>query len=495
MLLDNGNSDLEQLFDKVVDGGYCIGCGACASINNPQIQIKMNKYEQLQATLIDSEATDQSSPDISVQTICPFSDKSLNEDQLGQELFSQDCKYDEKLGYYLETYAGYVNEGDYRHYGSSGGMGSWIISQLLSKNLVDGVIHVKENAASSEDKRLFKYDLSTTLEDIQKGAKSRYYPVEMSEVIKIIREKPARYAIVGIPCFIKSIRLLVRQDPVIAERIKFCIGLVCGHLKSTAFAKMFAWQCGIEPDNLLSIDFRKKLLDAEANKYGVEVTGIKNGEVVTIARPVQDFSVGGFLGDWGMGFFKYKACDYCDDVVGETADISIGDAWLPQYVKDSQGTNIVIVRHPILYNLIEAGKESGELKLDCLSPEQVLQSQAAGFRHRHDGLAYRLHLADKQGTWRPNKRIKPQENHLDEKEQKRFYLRTIMAEESHLAFQEAYQKDDISIFEKRMMPIVEEYKSLVAPPKSQKAQVTFKEPLWKRVLKRIKGQLTKLFKS
>ncbi|MGC9322644.1 MAG: Coenzyme F420 hydrogenase/dehydrogenase, beta subunit C-terminal domain, partial [Kosmotogaceae bacterium] len=57
--------------------------------------------------------------------------------------------------------------------------------------------------------------------------------------------------------------------------------------------------------------------------------------------------------NWGYGFFKYKACDYCDDVVSETADVSVGDAWLPEYVNDSGGTNVVIVRNPVIKKIID----------------------------------------------------------------------------------------------------------------------------------------------
>ncbi len=251
----------------------------------------------------------------------------------------------------MATYAGCVSEGDFRDRGSSGGMGTWIISQLLKEGLVDGVIHVHQRAYSDQDPRLFHYQLSTTAEQVRNGAKSRYYPIEISEVMQLVREQPGRYAIVGIPCFIKAVRLLMQQDALIAERIRFCIGLICGHLKSMRFAEMFAWQCGIEPDKLLSIDFRKKLPGADANKYGIEVAGLKNSQVVTVVKPVHDL----YGSDWGLGFFKYKACDYCDDVVAETADVVVGDAWLPQYIKDSQGTNVIVVRHPIIQDLLERG--------------------------------------------------------------------------------------------------------------------------------------------
>src|SRR5690606_8925503 len=97
-----------------------------------------------------------------------------------------------------------------------------------------------------------------------------------------------RYAIIGIPCYIKGVRLLSEQDNIIKSRIKFFIGLVCGHLKSDMFAKSMGWQLGIEPEDLRGIDFRKELEGRSANDYGVEVIGQKNGENVKLSAPKND---------------------------------------------------------------------------------------------------------------------------------------------------------------------------------------------------------------
>ncbi|BCX08056.1 MAG: hypothetical protein KatS3mg066_1915 [Fischerella sp.] len=289
----------------------------------------------------------------------------------------------------------------------------------------------------------------------------------MSEIIQIIRDRPGRYVLVGIPCFIKAVRLLMKEDPLLGERIRFCIGLICGHLKSIRFAEMFAWQCGVEPGKLLAVDFRKKLPDADANKYGVEVVGLENGKLVTRTRPVQDM----YGYDWGLGFFKYKACDYCDDVVAETADVTVGDAWLPQYIKDSQGTNVIVVRHPIIHNMLERAIAAGNLKLDLIDAEEVVRSQKSGFAHRHDGLAYRLYLADTKGKWRPKKRIQPSKRNIERNFQKRYLMRMLLAKESHDAFKKAVEVGQFSVFVEIMEPLVRQYRALSQPP-------TWKQFMW-----------------
>lgn len=111
--------------------------------------------------------------------------------------------------------------------------------------------------------------------------------------------------------------------------------------------------------------------------------------------------------NYGQGFFKYKACDYCDDVLAETADIAFGDAWIEPYIRDPQGTNVVVVRSEYLARLFEVAAGKGEIVLQQLSPEDVVKSQAGGLRHRRDGLAVRLQMARLIRAWTPRKRVQP----------------------------------------------------------------------------------------
>jgi coenzyme F420-reducing hydrogenase beta subunit len=347
-------------------------------------------------------------------------------------------------------------------------MVSWILVRLLAERTVDAVLHVKPRHPTSDDPRLFRFGISRTEAEVHAGAKSRYYPVEMSEVLRLAREEPGRYAIVGLPCFVKAVRLLTRQDPVLAERIRYTVALFCGHLKSTRFADLFAWQLGVRPGELLTIDFRHKIESRNADKYGVAITGKLRGHIVTKEHPV----AGLHGADWGAGHFKYHACEFCDDVVGETADISVGDAWLPEYVPDSRGTNVVIVRRSDLMALIDRGIHQGELALEALSAEKAIASQAAGFRHRREGLAYRLYLCDRQGVWHPPKRVLSGAHHLSRQLRRRYALRMECARASHVAFRDAVQSQSLQVFIQRMQPILRRYYSTYVP-------------LWRRVARKL----------
>ena len=77
-------------------------------------------------------------------------------------------------------------------------------------------------------------------------------------------------------------------------------------------------------------------------------------------------------------------------MAAETADIAFGDAWVEPYASDGRGTNVVVVRSPAMRKLIEQGRAAGRLRLDPVDAAFVAETQAAGLRHRREGLAYRL---------------------------------------------------------------------------------------------------------
>jgi hypothetical protein len=191
--------------------------------------------------------------------------------------------------------------------------------------------------------------------------------------------------------------------------------------------------------------------------------------------------------NWGHGFFKYQACDYCDDVVGETADVSIGDAWLPKYDRDPSGTNVIVSRSREIDAILGSAARENRLRLDPLQPEDVIRSQEGGFRHRHDGLAYRLLLKDRSGRWRPPKRIVSGKSHLSFRYRCLFRLREFMRDESHRAFLRALERRDFSLFVRRMKALVAIYDFL-------QHYLVFQ--IWTgrltRVLRRLRGRVTRL---
>ncbi|HFI0914796.1 TPA: Coenzyme F420 hydrogenase/dehydrogenase, beta subunit C-terminal domain [Streptococcus suis] len=457
---------------------YSEASGSCAVVDE-NILMDLNEYGIYEERVSLSEDYDLDSV---VEYVSPNLNEEINESEIAKDLYEniQGIQYDERIGYFTSLYAGHVNEGKYRENASSGGMGTWIFKELFEKKLIDGVIHVKENPDKNSP-IMFQYDISRSIDEIKAGSKTKYYPVELSKVLKIVREVPGRYAIVGIPSFIMAVRLLAEKDDTIKDRIKYTVGLICGHQKSSKFAEAIAWQVGIKPGNLKHINFRKKLLDKPANNYGVEVTGVIDGKEVTIVKPIKEL-----LGqNWGQGYFKTKASDFTDDVMNETADITLGDAWLPEYTKDSKGNNVIVVRNPVIDDLIREGIESGRLNLDVVDKETIFRSQAAHYRHTHDELAYRLYKKDKLNQWRPKKRIEAS-NDIPLLRRKVQDLREEISTKSHIVYKKAVELDDLDYFKTEMGKLSKKYNQLYRLMAVQKKGISgVTKAIIRKVLKKI----------
>lgn len=356
--------------------------------------MKWNRYRQLEPR---GPARWEETASADLAQRCPFSPVVADEDQIAGERFG-DAERDARLGATNGCFVGHVAEAGYRDNGSSGGLVSWVAAELLRTGKVDAVAHVAPTDPASGG--FFAYGLSRTVEQLFSGAKSRYHPVELNEILRTIRSTPGRYAIVGIPCFIKAVHLARRAEPVLAERITHTLGLFCGHMKSARFVESFAWQLGAPMPQVRAVDYRIKDSSRPANWYRAQLTLADGSQHAEDWWQLVD-------GDWGAGFFQSEACNWCDDVAAETADVAFGDAWVEPFSSDGRGTNVAVTRSAEMLALLEAGIADGRLALSPVSADFVAETQAAGFRHRREGLAYRLGWRSTRAKpIRPRKRVK-----------------------------------------------------------------------------------------
>ena len=332
--------------------------------------------------------------------VCPFADNGENEDIISERIFGQHkkIKHTPETGYYLKCFAGYVADEKKRLSATSGGIITWLAGKMLTSGKIDAVACVGQSDHSG---RLFEYKLIRNITDIYKCSKSRYYPVEFSGVITEIKRTNEKILFIGLPCFIKAVRLAIKNDEVLKDRIFYTIGLFCGHLKSKHYCAYLARHCGVHESNIKEVNFRKKMPGMPANKYAFEVSTINNGKEMRQQTMMEDV----YGGSWSNNLFMLDACEYCDDVMAETADIAIGDAWLPEYMKDYRGTSIIVCRNADLLDILQTGTERAEIAQEEISADKVIQSQVSGLRQRREGLKYRLYLSAKKGIWRPHKRV------------------------------------------------------------------------------------------
>lgn len=435
---------------EVVARGMCIGCGACSVATQGRIPLTLSRYGMYQAKL---ENINDSDIDLA-DRVCPFSDNSLNEDELSApSTWGKKLSHDPRAGHFSTTWAGRKNASDdelSKH--SSGGLTSWLTEKLLASGFVDGIIQVQNQGLVST--YINSYDVDSGLNTL----KSHYTSTTLRDVILEVRGNNQKYAVVGLPCFIKAARLISSQDEVLSHQLTFFVGLVCGHLKSQLFGQSLAWQLGVKPAEVVQLDFRVKNSLRDVGQYDFGVIGRGDSEL----RLAQSSSLVG--GNWGHGSFQPEACNFCDDVFAETADVVFGDAWLPEYRTNWRGTNIILSRNSIVDDLLITAQSTKQLEIHPITIEKIVESQAGNFRHRREGLQVRLHDDVRQGLSVPQKRVVPSDRAVSRHRRKIIRYRRYMSKQSFSLFLEACNTGEISGYLRRFSKMVHKYDVLNKPP-------------------------------
>lgn len=379
-----------NIIDSVVNQDLCTGCGACF-YNTTSQDGKMDwNSEGFLVPTLKKGRTGMSETAINV---CPFNtypaDKVRTEDELADIFLQEAPNHHPQVGRYYNTYVGYSEQ--FRLTSSSGGLATYLLTELLEQKIVDAVIAVGEGKDNH-----YEYQLIKRKEDLAAASKTKYYPVTMADTLKELKNMDGKVAVVGIGCFIKAVRLLQHYNPELREKIVFTIGIICGGLKSKFFGEYLAAMAGVQNNEFTKPQFRIKDFESTAGDYSFGCIDNQGDKRQVKMRTVGDM--------WGSGMFKCNACDYCDDVTTELADVSLGDAWLPPYSRDGKGTNVVVTRSALAEQLINEGISSAKLAVQPLGFDAFLTSQQGSYNHRHKALKYRIKQAGKQGRIIPPKR-------------------------------------------------------------------------------------------
>jgi coenzyme F420-reducing hydrogenase beta subunit len=136
----------------------------------------------------------------------------------------------------------------------------------------------------------------------------------MSDVLRTVREQPGRYAIIGLPCFLKGVQKARANDRVLAERLTALVGLTCGQLKSGLFLEYLIRLAGFVGEEVETVSFREKVRDKPPSLVFGCTARTANGPVRRLVASGE-----GYGHAWGRGYFKLNACNRCDDVFAEVA--------------------------------------------------------------------------------------------------------------------------------------------------------------------------------
>lgn len=369
----------------IVKNQLCTGCGICVSEQPEKLRMTMSD----EGFIIPEQLSDCTAEAVRVCPFNPTPDKEIqDEDALAELFLPRDTKFDQRIGRYINCYAGYSSK--FRKTSSSGGLGTYFFEYLLKNKIVESVFVVAEKDGA------YEYQWFSDVNSITKISKTRYYPVTLERLFLEIDGVEGKVAVSGVPSFIKAIRLKQYYYPEYKDKIAFLVGIVCGGLKSKFYSDYLAQKAGIV-NEYTNQEYRLKDSESHALDYSFGAFDKESKEFKTIKMS----DVGN---TWGTSLFNSPAYDFSDDLTAELADVSLGDAWIKPYQNDGDGNNVIVVRSELAEKIVQTGIKTDQLKMDLISVELFKKSQAGGFKHKQLGMKQRINLVRESLDFLPYKR-------------------------------------------------------------------------------------------
>lgn len=346
-----------RLLKEVVNKEICCGCGVCAGVcPHKALTMQFNQYGEynpvLTGTCVDCGLCEK---------MCPFLSGNPNEDDIGAALYGEieHIQHRPETGYYLNSYVGHAPDEKVHWDGASGGMVTWTLCELLRRDEIDYVITVASNPAPD---KLFQFVVVSTPEEVCACSKSAYYPVETSEILQHVLRNEGRYAMVGLPCVCKAVRLAQRNSKKLRERITILLGLVCGKLPSSFMPEFLMRRVGVDPGACRRVSFREKESGKPSHVHLFKAFDSNEEELCSI------YWHEGYSKAYMYEYFKLNSCNVCEDGFAECSDAVFMDAWVERLKNEFTGASFMLVRHPKLNKLIG-------LDYELESIESVISSQ------------------------------------------------------------------------------------------------------------------------
>jgi len=375
-------SEIENI-NVVVKNNLCTGCGTCVSICPKEaIKLTTNEKKGIYVPEANSRKCDRCGI---CYKICPGHE--VDSKGINLEIFGKSPE-DILIGNYLNCYIGYANDTDIRYNSSSGGLVTQILIFALEKGIIDGALVTKMKKDYPLEPEPF---IARTKTDIIEASKSKYCPVPANIALKEIinSNEGEKFAVVGLPCHIQGIRKAEQINKKLRDKIVLHLGLFCHHGANFICTDFFLEKMGVKKEKVARFRYRGQGWPGR--------TSIELGNDCKKDNPYSHY--------WiypSLYLFTPNRCFMCSDALSELADISLGDAWLPELSADKIGNSIVVSRNGIGEELLQRAEKENKLIMQHTSKEKLIESQKPALYFKKKSLSARKRILQLENRYLPS---------------------------------------------------------------------------------------------
>jgi len=308
----------EQLTRQVIRAGLCTGCGAC---------VGMDASGESMMEDTPTGPVPKFGPPTRLDPLafagCPG--KGLNYPQLYTRFYGAPPK-NWLTGPTLSVRIGHASDEAVRRNGASGGVLSQVLIYLLEQQLIDAAIVVRQGLPTPEKARAV---FAVTRQEILDTAQSVYIPVATLDKLREL-EPGKRYAMTCLPDQAAALRFLQLAGDPHARQVRYVLGPYTGTALRPAAIRSFLRSCGVSAkDGVASLRWR-------AGEWpGYLEIRTQSGRVIRSNK---------FYYNYLIPFFITRNSLQNMDFANEFCDLSVGDAWSPQFERAGGGHSVITTR-------------------------------------------------------------------------------------------------------------------------------------------------------
>lgn len=360
----------DTLERDIITAGLCTRCGTCVGLCGASNLVFTDPLGECLPSRKDKAAC--TGCHIRCDAACPG--PGIDLPSLAARIFGTAAP-DLLLGHARAFHVGWSTTPEVRRQGSSGGVITGLLADLLERGEIDGVACLVDNPENPlQPCPVVARDRATLMQAQQ----SKYSLAPVNQILAETALLPGRFAIVGLPHQVHALRLLqAARHPSVAN-ITLILGSYCGVEQHFTAVAAFLAKHGIgDLSQVARVEYR---------------AGAWPGALRVTLRDGRTFEIEKFYANYMSLFYPVERSLLCVDLTNELADISFGDAWSTEFEDLREGYSLVVVRSEAGETAVNGAIGSGAIVLQPSDRDKALEMHSHGLYNKKIAVWARMEL-------------------------------------------------------------------------------------------------------